>query len=128
MTISKTSKCSTERLSAVRCLIAMQDTLSNCRRRLAEFPWDFDGQAAVLKRSDVEAVLQSYLGGQITSGELEEWADLLELREDIDYEEGHDLWLNFVIWSLSDQQLNGPINPAAILSLLAMDEVSVAGE
>lgn len=114
-----------ERLSAVRDLITMQDTLSNCRLRLAQYPWDFEGQPVILTRSDVEAVLKSFLEGKVRADDIEEWADLLEVREDFDYEEGHCEWLNFVLWRLSDQQLNGLISEEAVSQLLYMDEITV---
>jgi hypothetical protein len=84
---------STERLSALRDLITLRDTPSNCRLRLATYTWD--GQPATLTRLDVE------------------------------YERKYREWLNFVLWSLSDQQLNGPICTEAVLHLLSLDETSV---
>jgi hypothetical protein len=126
MTPNAPSRTDIERLMAVRDLIELRDSLSNCRSRLSRFSWDYHGEPALLTRKDIEVVLKSYLEGRINSDDLEEWADLLELRDDVGYEAEHREWLNFVLWTLADQQLNGQISATTVLHLLSLDEQSVA--
>lgn len=125
MTLDPPSEPYSMRLEAVRDLIELRDTLSNCRNRLLQFPWNFEGQATVITRLDVETVLTSFLQGKISSKDLEEWADLLELREDVAYEADHREWLNFALFNLSDQHLNGAISATSVSELLSLDEETV---
>ena len=100
----------------------MRDSLANCQSRLSRFSWDYKGEPVLLTRKDVEVVLMSYLEGRLSSDDLEKWADHLELREDVAYEIGHQEWINLVLWTLSDQQLNGAISTATASQLLSIDE------
>lgn len=54
---------------------------------LADFPWDSDEELVLLERQHVTAVLKRYLRGEISSKEVEDWANVIECREDIGYEE-----------------------------------------
>jgi hypothetical protein len=128
MTLPEPSQSHHERLAAVRDLIELRNSLSNCRSRLARFPWDFNGEPVLLSRSNVEAVLKSFLEGRINSGALEEWADLLELRDDVTYEASHREWLHLVVWTLSDQNLNGAISSESVSHLLSLAEEDVEWE
>jgi hypothetical protein len=57
-----------------------------------------------------------------------EWADLLELRDDVTYEASHREWLHLVVWTLSDQNLNGAISSESVSHLLSLAEEDVEWE
>lgn len=57
------------------------------RNILADFTWDSDEELVQLERQHVVAVLKRYLRGEISSKEVEDWANLIECREDIGYED-----------------------------------------
>ncbi|MEV8879849.1 hypothetical protein [Mesorhizobium ciceri] len=77
--------------------------------RLSEFEWEYNGDPYVLSRSDVSNILIRYLDGKLRAEELEEWADAIELREDIRYEDESESWISDVIFTLASSALNGPI-------------------
>ncbi|MER8761483.1 MULTISPECIES: hypothetical protein [unclassified Mesorhizobium] len=85
---------------------------------LREFEWDYDGLPYILTRDDVSDILERYIDGKLSSEELEAWADAIELREDIQYEEKNEDWINDVIFTLASTVLNGPITLEKVKELL----------
>ena len=47
--------------------------------------WDCEAPLGVLRASDVLAIVDRYLEGQLSAQEIYDWANLLECREDIDF-------------------------------------------
>jgi len=68
-------------------LLEFRRTPEEFQKALAGFPWDSEGDLVRLEGQHVVAVLKRYLAGEISSKEVEEWANLIECREDIHYEE-----------------------------------------
>jgi hypothetical protein len=54
---------------------------------LAEYDWDFEEELVQLERHHVVAVLRLFIAGTISSEEVEDWANLIECRDDVGYEE-----------------------------------------
>ncbi|HEY2030477.1 MAG TPA: hypothetical protein VGH20_14845 [Myxococcales bacterium] len=52
---------------------------------LAQFGWDCDVELVELRAEDLKSVIERFARGQTTSGELEEWADAVEGRDDIHF-------------------------------------------
>lgn len=78
-------------------------------------------EAAVVTSADVLRVLQRYLTAELDDDDLEEWAMLLECREEIDCSAIEDY-----LYALSNPELMGGINSASISRMVALleDEVS----
>jgi len=57
------------------------------RAALAEFDWDCKNELIHLEKSHIAVVLESYLSKEISKEEVEDWANLIECRDDIGYEE-----------------------------------------
>ena len=72
MTPHAPSQTDSERLTAVRDLIELRDSLSNCQTRLSRFSWDYKGEPVLLTRKDVEIVLMSYIKREAQFGRLRE--------------------------------------------------------
>jgi hypothetical protein len=49
------------------------------------FGWDCDVPLVTLRASDVSAVVDRFLRGQLSAKEVYDWANLLECREDIGF-------------------------------------------
>ena len=75
------------RNEAVQSLIRWDRPLEAVRTSLGAFDWDWEGEPGA--RLDVQAVasvLRRYLAGELTGEEVEAWANLLEGREDVDFQ------------------------------------------
>jgi hypothetical protein len=58
-------------------------------RELSSFGWDCDDESIrlVFKKQDLLTVFERFLAGEISPKELEDWAEGLECRDDITFEE-----------------------------------------
>lgn len=50
---------------------------------LKSFPWDSEQELVTVSTAEVKVALRSFLGGELTAGELEAWANGIEVRDDI---------------------------------------------
>ncbi|TAE33706.1 MAG: hypothetical protein EAY65_04215 [Alphaproteobacteria bacterium] len=76
---------------------------------LKKFPWDSDTIYAVLTRTHIITVLQRYLDATLCEHRVETWANAVEGRDDIAWEQGYEELLQETIHQLA--------NPLLTLSL-----------
>lgn len=110
-----------DRLDAVRDLALLGKPVDQCIEALSDFEWDFDGVPFVLSGMMVETILNRYLDGTLSSAELAEWANAIELRDDIDFGETDQSWIAEVIHTVASPELNGPISRRSVSDLLRQD-------
>lgn len=72
--------------------------------------WDSDRQLVILKRQDVAAILERYLANELSAADVEDWANALENREDLGYEQGSKDLLSLVIEELANPLLTRPLS------------------
>lgn len=71
------------RLLIIADLLAMARPLKDIANELAEFNWDYEGDGIELRPQHLCSVLEHFLEGKLTATEIEEWANLIEMREDV---------------------------------------------
>lgn len=54
--------------------------------RIHEFPFDTDEELIVIDRHHIEKVLNMYINGEISDESVEQWANFIEGREDLNYD------------------------------------------
>ena len=64
-------------------LLELRRPLPAILGELSALPWDCDEQTVTLGRAHVVTVLQRYLSGELSSADVEDWADAVELRDGI---------------------------------------------
>jgi len=106
------------RLELVSSLLELPDSLAPVLERLAEFPWDFGGVGVQLKRGHMEGALKRYLSGHLTRERLEEWANAIEGREDIEFVDRHGELLADVLHELANPTLTQPLTTRRATELL----------
>jgi hypothetical protein len=82
---------------------------------LVKFGYDSEIEYFVVYKHILETVLLMYLSDKITDDELEEWANFIECRDDLDYEviEGY-------IYKLANPYLVGDINKEQITKMVQL--------
>lgn len=65
-------------------LIRLDQPVSVTARQLAQFPWDSAQGLVTLDRSNIEEALTRFIRQELGALELEEWANLIEGRDDIE--------------------------------------------
>jgi hypothetical protein len=86
-------------------LIQRTRPVSDLLTLLGEFPWDSDPLVTV-SATDIAAVLRDFLLDHLTHEQVEEWADALEVRDDVDVTFS---LLQDVLFELANANLNGPL-------------------
>ena len=79
---------SNDRLELLDKLIKFSVPLIEIKRRLHELSWDFDGQPLEMGSCHLIGVLRRYLSDDLNCEEIAEWANLIEMREDIEVDSG----------------------------------------
>ena len=87
-------------------LIHLDAPLVDLRAALASISWDTE-PVVTLARQEIAAILQRFFRGEIDAAAVEEWANLVESREDIRFEAGHEEAINRAIHDLANPELRG---------------------
>lgn len=76
-----------DRTEALLDLIRLRRPTAEARRRLQAFPWDSDTDLVLLTPADLRRVLDGFASGHLTAEEVEEWANAIESRDDVGFDE-----------------------------------------
>lgn len=63
-----------------------------------------------IKRRHLIKIMQDFINGKVSKDELESWAELLEGRDSVEYEEGYEDRISDVLFWISTPDINKPIN------------------
>jgi hypothetical protein len=79
-------------------------------RELRSFGWDWTGKPLlVLTKADILRVIDRFLAGQISAAQLQEWAENLEVREDVAFEERDAELLDDIFFRIATPMINEPL-------------------
>ena len=76
---------------------------------LREYGWDAEAPFFTITRQHLRSVLSRYLDGELTSEQVTDWADLVECREDLGYEQGFEDALQRAVFELANPNLAQPV-------------------
>jgi len=101
------------RAEVLRAVIALRGDFGPLARELASFGWDWpaDEPLVVLTRRDVIAVIDRFLAGGLSAGDLESWAECLECRDDLGYEDGNERRKVQAVFWLANPEINAALTP-----------------
>lgn len=74
-----------EKRNILEKVILFQDKIYNLKILLNRLPWDSKEDIFIINKSTLLQILQKFLDENTNIQEIEEWANLLECREDIGY-------------------------------------------
>ena len=79
-------------------------------RELHTFGWDWNhAPLLVLTKVDVLRIIDRFLAGRISAAQLEAWAENLEEREDVAFDERHAELLNGIFFRIATPMINEPL-------------------
>ena len=97
------------RQDAVQSLVRFDQPLDALRGSVASFPFDWDGPPLVtLRREHLIAVLSRWQRGELTEEDVEDWANLVELRDDLDHDPTDPIVAE-AVFDLANPVLQGPL-------------------
>ena len=98
------------RRRALEDLFALRRPAVHLARALDAFPFECDDADALEFRAHhAEGVLMRYIAGELRERDLEEWATLIEGREDVRYEAGAADALSALVVALAHPTVAGPM-------------------
>lgn len=100
-----------DRIAAVTSLLEFSEPLEQLAERMSEFDWDCTGQPVVLMPEHVVEVLERFLSDQIPASIVERWANLVEGRDDVDFQYRDGL-MSVVVHELANPTLTLPLDRA----------------
>lgn len=112
---------STSRKELAERLVRFDAPLAPTLSALQEFGWDCDEPLVTLDASSVRSVLQRYLSGSLTAGDVEAWAEAIECRDDVDCSRFRD-----VIHELANPLLTRALTPATAQELFSHAHTNAA--
>ncbi|PIT05709.1 hypothetical protein TSA1_36995 [Bradyrhizobium nitroreducens] len=100
------------RESVLSSLIQFDVPVAQLKAELGTLTWDC-APVVTLLRSHIAAVLDRYSRGEIDAPTVEDWANLVECREDIGFEAGFEELIDAAIFDLANPILNGELSAVA---------------
>jgi hypothetical protein len=98
-----------ERTQAITALVRFSFPIDELRSLLATFSWDFETPLIVLEPAHIRRSLERYLDRDLTADDVCDWANLIEMRDDVDYQ-STELVEDFV-FAAANPELEGAIDP-----------------
>lgn len=95
-----------ERYPIILKLINFDGSIKELKSLLKFFVWDYEGSCAELNCEHICKVIRRYLNGDLTKYDIEEWANLIEGREDITFQLSKRLLLQNLIHELANPKLS----------------------
>ena len=96
-------------------LVHFKNNIDALKNMLSQIGFDSETELVSMSRDDIVEILQSSLDKKISFLELEEWANLIECREDIGFE---DKKTQEMIFKLANPYLYGKLDEKQVLSYL----------
>ena len=96
-------------------LIHFKNNIDTLKNMLSQIGFDSETELVSMSRDDIVEILQRSLDKKISFLELEEWANLIECREDIGFE---DEKTQEMIFKLANPYLYGKLDEKQVLSYL----------
>ena len=95
------------RLEVLNDLVTINGNINFLSNELNEYSWDGDETLLTVTRKQLIQVLEKVTGKQIEIHKIEDWANLIECREDLDFE---DELTKKIIFEIANPTLFGEIS------------------
>ncbi len=97
------------RVELLNKLITMQGSVDTLVKNLEKYGWDVFDELVLFEKKHILNVLRAYLEGKITELEVENWANAIECREDIEIEICSKELINEILYELANPYLTKKI-------------------
>jgi len=105
-----------ERRSIIHSLVGLDQPVAELKTLLAPLPWDYPKPLVRLTYDHIRSVLLRFLAGNLEAKDVEEWAELVEMRDDIEFADER---TQEVIHMLSTPKIHFPIDSQLAQLLLS---------
>jgi len=96
-----------ERKYVLNNIVKFNKSIYDLEEEIKKFTWDWDDKELLLiKKKDILSVLKRFTKNELTSKDIENWANLIECREDLAFDEDN---IKEVIYILANPYLEGEL-------------------
>ena len=96
-------------------LISLKGNVNELKNELSEFSWDVEQPVLIISTNNVAVILKRTIAKEITFKEIEDWAEAIECRDDLGFENDR---LQGIIFELANSAINTQISIDFLKSLL----------
>ena len=87
-------------------LVCFKKDLLSIKNELSQYPFDSAVTIIIINRDQLCYILKQCVEGRISYKELENWANIVECRDDVGFEETE---IKAIIFELANPEINGKI-------------------
>ena len=98
-------------------LVAYRLPIEPVLEGLSHFPFDSDEELVCIQREDVVSIIDRFVAGNLTAEQVTDWADQVEVRDDLGVEDNHREILRDAIFRLANPNLRDPITLEAVRAI-----------
>ena len=113
--IKRNSEYTDDEIGILLDLVHFKNNIDTLKNMLSQIGFDSETELVSMSRDDIAEILQRSLDKKISFLEIEEWANLIECREDIGFE---DKKTQEMIFKLANPYLYGELDEKQVLSYL----------
>ena len=113
--IKRNSEYTDDEIGILLDLVHFKNNIDTLKNMLSQIGFDSETELVSMSKDDIAEILQRSLDKKISFLELEEWANLIECREDIGFE---DEKTQEMIFKLANPYLYGKLDEKQVLSYL----------
>lgn len=95
-----------DRLEILGKLINLDMSILELKKQLSIFSWDSE-PLIVLKKDNLNNVIEKFLNKKISQEDFVEWANIVECREDIEFEKKYEKKIKETIFYIANPTLTG---------------------
>ena len=109
-----------DRKTLLEMLLRLQDpkALGRIMVNLREYSWDSEETLVNLTSDIIISILERYLQSELTAQEVEDWANAVEMRDDIEFGVDDDETIMNAIGELANPLLTEPLTPKSAKALM----------
>ncbi len=93
------------RIKVLKSLVNFEKSLDKIKEDLKKFSWDSDELIFITKR-DINKIIEKYKNNEISKEELIKWANIIECREDIGFDESNEKEIQKIIFALANPEIS----------------------
>lgn len=105
-----------ERIVALQALLDFNLPLTTTKSHIARFPFESQTILLPLEPKHLTHALSLFINNEITASDLEDWANAIEVRDDIQAYDSRDPRVSAILFDLANPVLQGPITHRACLA------------
>jgi hypothetical protein len=115
-----------DRRALLAALVRYELPVEPVLNQLASVPWDSTRELVRIGVPDIVAILDRLIKGELSAEQVTDWADLVEVRDDVGMDPPHEDALQEIVFRLANPNLRDAITPA-LASSIRMELLGLGG-